>query len=530
MKTAKIRNTIIGATILLLVSVTSAGGEVDGTFGIGYTFLDQTGNRSVAAETYDIYEELGFSLLDLRYTTPKQYELTANLKNLNLANRDLRARFARPGRVSLSGQCRKARRIYDFDGQTRTYRSRRNFDAIIIPHRSVKFLGGYTQSDRDGSLLALEGAPFTDPGAGPGSPGPLTVSEDYSVKTHYFGVQLRHEKKMLAARYRGSDFTDNLGVMDNRNNRRFRLRAFVPLPGYERLVFTGGFSTGKAKIEDRVFERTENAGWGGATWTAHPEWVFSYKLLFSRIDNKAEGLETDNAVSDLLVTKRFARKAELSMGYEFRSQDDLVDRTETNAFIFKGTVRPWARLRLRGQFAMAREDDTERTTLLGDEEITRHRCEARYDHPRGHQLTVGYRDRRRDYEDIGVEADFRTISTTLSINLPHWGRAWGSYAHSRGDYRNANEEYVFEQHVLITRAISQRYHHVQLNAGLTYLRSRLRADVEKIIFSFSADIELPKAHRLIIEYNAFNYDDFAVSDRYYTANVVQVQIQKNLNF
>jgi hypothetical protein len=253
-------------------------------------------------------------------------------------------------------------------------------------------------------------------------------------------------------------------------------------------------------------------------------------LIFSRTDNEADGLETDNAISTLLLAKQFPRRAEASLAYEFRSQDDLVDRTETNAVIAKGTLLLRDDLRVRGQVAYAEKKDDERTTLVGEEEITRHRWEIRYDHPAGHRLTLRYRDRRRDFEDIGAEADFSTFSTTATVNLPRWGTGFGTYSYSKGDYLNTTNAFKFEQHLITARATSIRHRHVQLTSGLTYLRSRLRADIEKIIFSVGANVDLSRGYQFNIRYNAHNYDDFMVSDRYYTANVVTVDLQKELNF
>ncbi|MCP4709354.1 MAG: hypothetical protein GY869_12065, partial [Planctomycetes bacterium] len=191
---------------------------------------------------------------------------------------------------------------------------------------------------------------------------------------------------------------------------------------------------------------------------------------------------------------------------------------------------PVTGLLLQAHLALTNTEDTEQTTLLGDEEITRYRYEVRYNHPDGHQLVINYQDRKRDYEALESEADFRTISTALSLNCPCWGVGRGSYAHSRGDYLNPSGNFVFEQHALTARATTLRYRHVQLHGSLTYLRSRLQADMEKIVFSIGTTIDIGGDYRFMVDYNAHNYDDFAVRDHYYTANVVQIQIQRDINF
>jgi len=530
MKAVRLIGCAVLISVWLPITLAMAEWHGGGSIGIGYTFLDQTGDRSVSQETYDLYEDPGFSIRNFRLESSGHYELTGNLENINLDNRNIYLRFRRPGRVSISGQHQKSRRIYDFDGRQRTYRDRSAFDIALIPHRAVKLLGGYAQSGREGSFLLFGGQPFSGLGEGLGSDEPAEVLSDYSMTAYYFGAQLRHRKSMIEGRYRHTGFTDDLDGNQDRQGQYVRVHAFTPVPRVGRMIFTGGFLTGWNEVESRDEKRKKNSFWGGLTWTVQPAWILSYKLLLSRIDNEAEGIETDNAVSTLFLTRRFPAKAEISLGYEFRSQDDLTDRTETNAFVVKGAARPTENVRLKGQFAFSREEDDDRTTLVGSEEITRYRCEFRYDHPAGHGLTLRYRDRRRDFADIGSKADFKTISSTLTFSLLGWGQGFGTYAYSNGDYANTSSTFRFEQHVATARVTTKRCRRLRLTSGLTYLRSRRHIDIEKIIFSVGVNVGLTRGYQFNARYNAFNYDDFMVIDRYYTANAVAVDIQKELNF
>jgi len=512
----------------LLTGTAYAEWQGQAAFGIGYTVVDQTGNQAVAPESYDLYEDPGFSISDVLIRSSHHYVLTAELENLNLENRSIRASLRRPGRMSLEGRYRKSRRVYDFVGAQRTYRTASGIDAVLIPHRAVKVMGGFAHTGREGSIVSTID-PFDNFGGTGSTNLPVTLT-DYSVNTYYAGTQIRHRHSMVDIRYRQSDYADDLNGELDRSAKHIRVQVFTPIPQHDEITVNAGFSTGWNRVDARDDKRKENVGWGAVAWQIKPDWTARYKLLFSRTDNEADGLETDNAVSTFFLTKRFLQRAQISAGYGFRSQDDLVGRTETNALVFKGSVRPYHSILVRGQTAWSWKKDDNGTRLVGDEDITRHRWEIQYTHPAAHMLTVRYHDRRRDFADLGSETDSRTIATTLSINLPQWGRVIGTYSYSNGEYENSTSEFDYEQHLISARATTIQYRHVQLTAGLTYLRSRLGSDIEKILFSLGAEVDLTHGYQFNVRYNAQNYDDFTFTNRYYTANVIEMNIQKLLNF
>ncbi len=528
MKVLRLFGLVLLLTICWSTGSALAGWEGEGSIDLGYTFLDQVGNRSASPETYDVYDDLGISLRGIRLRSTNGYQLNADFSNINLENRSFNARLRRPGRMNLSGFFRKTRRVYDFEGTTRTYRTRGGLDLTVMPYRTVKLSGGYSRAGLDGNILPTLGLfnGFREGVSG----SPEEIQTDYSLDAYYFGAQFRLQKTVLGVRYRGTALTDNLDAKQDRSGRHLQITVFSPLPGYERLTMDGLFSTGWNRVDDRDNKRKETLFRGGGAWSLTDDWSLTSTLRFSRTDNEATGIETDNAVGNLFALRQFAHRAEAGVGYEFRSQDDLVSRTEANAFILRGMYRPLERLRLRGQVAFYNKEDNDKTTLVGDEDVIRHRFEVRYDHPDGHRLTIRYRDRRRDFEDIGAEADYQSVTSVLSIKVPRFGTGTGSYAYSKGDYRNTSSEFAFEQHVLTAQMSSVRFHHAQLSAGLTYLRSRLSSDLEKILFTVGADVVLRRGYSVGLKYQAHTYDDFVAFNRYYTANVFTVNVQKTVQF
>ena len=60
------------------------------------------------------------------------------------------------------------------------------------------------------------------------------------------------------------------------------------------------------------------------------------------------------------------------------------------------------------------------------------------------------------------------------------------------------------------------------------LSTFLLLDIEKTIFHAEGSYRIQNKYDLEIRYNAYNYDDFILLDRYYTANVVRIDLGYDL--
>jgi hypothetical protein len=65
---------------------------------------------------------------------------------------------------------------------------------------------------------------------------------------------------------------------------------------------------------------------------------------------------------------------------------------------------------------------------------------------------------------------------------------------------------------------------LRLAAGLTYVDIGRDLDIEKSIVSLEGVYTMLNDYHLEIKYNAYNYDDYILLDRYYTANVVRINV------
>jgi hypothetical protein len=83
---------------------------------------------------------------------------------------------------------------------------------------------------------------------------------------------------------------------------------------------------------------------------------------------------------------------------------------------------------------------------------------------------------------------------------------------------------------VVTGRISiDRIKGVHLGGGVTYMDIRGDLKIEKsIIFAEGRWTPFANYH-LEVKYNVFNYDDYVVLNRYYTANVVRVNLAYDLH-
>jgi hypothetical protein len=65
-------------------------------------------------------------------------------------------------------------------------------------------------------------------------------------------------------------------------------------------------------------------------------------------------------------------------------------------------------------------------------------------------------------------------------------------------------------------------------SGVTYLDIGRDLDIEKTIVFVESALKLFDRYHLEVKYNVYNYDDYILLDRYYTANVVRVDFGYDL--
>ncbi|MFH2055204.1 MAG: hypothetical protein ABIJ61_04545, partial [bacterium] len=108
------------------------------------------------------------------------------------------------------------------------------------------------------------------------------------------------------------------------------------------------------------------------------------------------------------------------------------------------------------------------------------------------------------------------------------------YSYTEGLYTNATSKFDFEDHTIhgaVTLLIAER---LELGHQFVYYRSKRDLDVESFRLSFSGRIEISGGFGLEAIYRVYNFDDLAMLtssyDQYYTANVVELNVTKDLSY
>ncbi len=136
-------------------------------------------------------------------------------------------------------------------------------------------------------------------------------------------------------------------------------------------------------------------------------------------------------------------------------------------------------------------------------------------------------DRKREMPDIGSQADGFMASGYATWRGAPTGDAKLLTSDIGADYSYADDDYddIWGRQHVITNSVTGRvavtaYERVDLNAAVTFLKMTEDLDIEKSILSFGAGYRFANGLLADVQYNVYNFDDYLIFSRYYTANVV----------
>ncbi len=514
---------ITSVLALLLVSSVAHSSSGSGDVALSYIFLDEEGNLSVNQSTFNDYEGAALSLENLRYRFGNGFNLRADLRNLTLNNRNLRASLGKAGLFGVSLFHNKYRRLYDFEGGRFTKRHRTGGSIWAYPHRYVKLFAGGSFVDKSGSMTELFDA--TAPGTG--------LTTDYTQKHYNGGVQFNYMGRMLRAEFRASNYADDLSASRDQDRLSLMVTAAGPIPKYEEISVFGGFRRFTTEYNASGDKITSNKGWGGATVALPENFALKYALVFDRSGSESDPVKTDNVSHAFYASRVWPGLAQVTAGYIRDYNDDLDDEVQASSYYFSGWVKPISALELRGEYGARAEEVKAGKRLVGDEDRQKFKLSAKYRCFDNATFAVKLDGRIRENEQLGSKSEFIRPAVELSANLCCVGDFFGGYSYARGIYTNLDGGFEFRDHTVYGDITSREYHSFTAGFGGTYYRSKRDLDVEKSSLRFSLSYRFLENHHLEFEYNIHNFDDFVYTsqfDEYYTANIVEVRIMKELSF
>jgi|AMFO01.1.fsa_nt_gi hypothetical protein len=521
MRKLSITQILLFTLVVALIQAARANADEGNVrLGVGYVFLDEEGNHSVNQETFNTFKGLNLSIENLAYAMDNGVNLTGSFRNITLDNRNLRFSTFKSRLFSIKFRDSKYRRVYDHDAAQFTSRETIAGSASASPFENVKIFGGFQRIDKQGNDLVE----FIEPSD------PLLLSTDYDRMSINVGGQGFYRKSSIRVEYVTSDYNDHAHEGTDRKADDFRVNASTAVPRLERVILSGGYNHRVDKLDSEAAELRTNRGWGAIRIYLPRETKLDFRTVFARTKHSANLIETDNAMNTIVLSKIWKRRGGLRLGYENRIADDLIDRSQSHGLLAGAWLNLRNRLFARGMIAIRNKDIVTGSTLLGDEDFTRYRASLRYSDGRWGSISAQYRAQVRENPDIGAKVDYRSVSTELRLVRASCGEADIVYSYYTGEYTNRVEGFVFADHIVTGTLSPARIGRLGVNLGGTYYRSLRDLDTEKFSMFFSASYDLGESFVFEAKYSVFNYDNFLVHDEFYTGNIVEVSLAKNVDF
>jgi len=224
----------------------------------------------------------------------------------------------------------------------------------------------------------------------------------------------------------------------------------------------------------------------------------------------------------------FHRYGRVNAGYGYEMNDDDRSITTYHSWRAGMTFRPERRLTARVDYSGRVKKDLEELTLLKDVQSLRARARLEYRPTERFTLSGDYTRRERELPDIGVSVNGSVSGAFVRYEIPKWGALSADYSHTLDEYVDRLAGFDAQSDVVTGRVEIGRFRNLRLAGGGTYLDIGKDLDIEKSLVFVEGDLKFAQRLHLGVKYNCFNYDDYILLDRYYTANVVRVDLGYDL--
>lgn len=504
------------ACIVPYVAVADGSGDIT----LDYTYLDEEGNQAVNQGTFNRYEGIGLSLENFRYGFASGVNVSADLKRITLNNRHLNFGVRKPGLFDIRLFNNQYRRAYDFGGSSVTRRYRTGASMSVYPHRYIKLYGGGEYTGKSGKMVDL-----FDPAGGYRS-----YDIDYGRLYYKAGMVFNYEGRMFQAEYSGDDYEDKEHLDRDQTRYRIRLNAATPVPRYEWIVLSGGFLHFDTRYDTNDFAYSANRVWSGIRIEPRGRFALNYNFVFDRASSDSDLVATDNIAHAVYVQYMRAGFLNLTVGYQNDINDDIDDEVNSDTYYLSGWYKPSARLEFRGEYGNRAEKVVEGYRLTGNEDRQRFKFSGKYRSTEYGDVKITYENKSRKNESLSSEVCFDRISLDGNLIVSSLGNLNCGYSYSIGEYENGDGTFEYNSHVIYGDIFLNEYRRFKPGFGFVYYRSKRDLDTESFNLNFKAVYRFMKDYRLHVEYNVHNFDDFLVDNQYYTANIVEISLTKNMTF
>jgi hypothetical protein len=322
--------------------------------------------------------------------------------------------------------------------------------------------------------------------------------------------------------YDFSDYADDLSDVVDRNGRIFSARLYTPDPFIDKLTHAFRAAYGIHEISDSDLDYTLTNFQYSGTVRPHPRFQFKYGFFANRVDNESTDLKTDNFRNSLDATV-YHEYGRVFGGYTYETNDD--DRTLTSFDMYRvGAVLRGSKASIKINYANRNKKDLEELTLLKESESQTFSARGQLQVSKNFVLGGRVYARERELPDIGVEIDGRSANVFARYSYESWGSIGVDYTRSSDEYDDRVGRFDTESNFVTSRAEFTRLKNLRLAGGATLIDIEEDLDIEKSVMFVEADYTIREDYHLEVRYNVYNYDDYILLDRYYTANVVWLNV------
>ena len=507
------------AVILVSVSAVSAA-DIRGTIKLGGVIVDEdAGDLSVMQETYNIYE--GFSATQLKLNgslTPRTY-FTLSLNDINLDNRKSDLEIWVPGQFRLFARYDQHRQVFDPDRALSSDRKDVRIGTWLTPVRWFTFSADYGHQTREGERLGFPA----------GTESALGNGYDYVLQTGRFEGEARKGPRAIAVAYDFSEYSDYQSDEADRFGYVVSARLRTPCHFTDKITHLLRAAYGKRELANWDTDYTlQNFQYTGVAVPIR-ELQLKYNFYAGRIDDQSTRLKTDNFRNNFDATY-FYPHGSVFGGYGYEMNDDDRSLTSYHTYRVGGSFRGPRGFAAKVEYASRTKKDEEKLTLLKDMEAASFLAKAQVSPIDDFVLGVGYKERSREFCDIGVESEGLTANAFGRYSYPQWGSVGVEYTYALDEYDNLIDEFDAESHTVTSRADFERVRGLRLGGGVTYMDVGKDLDIEKSILFMEAEYTLRENYHFEVKYNVYNYDDYILLDRYYTANIVWINVAYDFDF
>lgn len=511
--------------VVALAASPAWAGTLDGTIKVGGVMLDEKGDRSTVQETYNVYggPTLGsarFNLAQVYLTgrpSPQQYFML-DLREVNLDSRQGDFVYRVPGAFKVTAGYDQHRQVFDAGRSVNADRKDWKVGAEVTPSRWFSVLGSFGYLTRDGDRLSY---PL-------GTVSALGTAYDNTLKTGQVTLDAHKDRRGGALSYSISDFSDNLDSGADRTGQVVSARLYAPTPFYDKWtnLLRGAYGVRKLSNDDIEYKLSSFQ----YTGIVQPvtEFQFKYNFDASRVDDQATDLKTDRFQNyvDAAYLYPYGRLS-AGGGYEINDDDHVL--THYWSWRAGGTYRYRKYVSAKLDYAGRTKDDEEDVTLLRDLESYQVRGKLEVQPIDRLSLGGGYAKRQRKFTDIDVRTDGKVWTALSRYEVTGWGNVSADYEYSLDEYTDRVAGYDADAKIATGRLEFTRIPNLRLAGGFAYLDIGKDLNIEKSTVSAEGSYRFLRDYQIEVKYNVYNYDDYILLDRYYTANVLRVNLAYDLH-